>query len=405
MACMKLTVVARVGLALALTSAFVPSPGNSALLPASNPKCRDAVPNVGTAQEPLDDGLRVATLNSLHGLDDDPEGNYPSGATLDTRIDMQATQLAEAKVDVVGMQEVSTFKVTASSPLREVASDLAEALAEKTGQRWWWCWYLANPYFTGEPDVNEGGGGPLSEASASLVSTFAGGPYAVFHDGIAVLSRYEITDKEGVHLSPRVPAEIPLCIAEALPTIADDPAAGPLCAAVAGFERRSALWVRAKTPGGDTELTTTHLAHHITSASGVSSLGQGLAAVAFAQAHTLLDPPARVFFACDCNSEPTATLVAAVEALGWTNSFIAPCAAATPAGCTAGPDKIVFHGVAADRVMTERIDYVFSYDGTCTENGHLIVNDAVPYTDTHGPGWLYPTDHIGVAADVATCYP
>lgn len=368
---------------------------------ASNPKCRVAVPDDGMAQEPMDDGLRVASFNVLHGLDDDPVNDYPSASTLDARITMQAAQLAAAGVDLVGMQEVSVFRVEATSPLREVASDLAEALAETTDQTWWWCWYLANPYFAGEPDLNEGGGGPLSEASASLVSMFTGGPYAFFKEGIAVLSRYPITDVEGLHLPGRLPLEIPLCIAEALPTIADDPAAGPLCAAVAGFERRSALWVRASTPEGDVDLTTTHLAHHITSASNASSFQQGMAALAFAEAHAQAGAPDAAFFTCDCNAQPgdDVPMVQTIEDLGWTNTFTEPCEAAGDPGCTAGAEVIVTHGASPDRQMNERLDYVFAHDlTTCAVDGKIIVDGAIAYP---GGGWLYPSDHLGVAADLS----
>lgn len=400
LAFMKLASFARVGLTLALTSAFMPVPGRAET--ASNPKCSTAVPDVGEPQLPLDDEFRVANLNVLHGLDDDG-ADYPSATTLDTRIQMQAAQLAGADVDLVGMQEVSVFRVTPTSPLREVASDLAEALAETTGQRWWWCWYLANPYFTGEPDLNDGGGGPISDLSATLVSTFTGGPYAFFKDGVAVLSRYEIADAEGLHLPPRLLAEVPLCIAEALTA---DPVDGPLCAAVAGFERRSALWVRTKTPKGIVDLTTTHLAHHITAASNASSFQQGVAALAFAEAQAAAGAPDAAFFTCDCNAQPgdDVPLIPAIEAAGWTNTFDAACAPPDlVGGCTAGADAIVTHGPKPSRVMTERLDYVFAQDATtCAGNGHLVVNAAVPYG---ADGWLYPSDHIGVAADIESiCY-
>jgi endonuclease/exonuclease/phosphatase family metal-dependent hydrolase len=380
---------------LLVATVLVPAPAATAL--PADPRCRVAEPP-GDPVEPADDGLRVATLNTLHGLDDDAANDYPSAGTLSQRLAMQADQLADAGVDIVGMQEVSIFQKTADQPAFFVAEALAEDLAAATGQRWWSCWFLANPYFPLEPDVSEGGGGPISDFEAQLVSTFTGGPYATFKEGMAVLSRYEIIDRDGIHLPGRVPVEVPLCLVESDPT---DPVSGALCAATAGFERRSALWARVRTPVGTVDITTTHLAHGITSGSDASALQQAAVAVAFAESKAAVDSPDHAFFVCDCNSQPAddVPVVGFIESNGWTNTFTVPCDAPGAAGCTAGPDRIVTHDAPA-RAMFERLDYVFAHAGTCTSGAQLVVDEPVPTTDAHGTGWLFPSDHIGVAADV-----
>src|SRR2546423_78797 len=82
------------------------APANAALSPAGGPKCASARPPAGSKPARDDGVIRVANLNVLHGLTDEPPG-YPASRTLNIRTSMQAAQIARAGVDIVGMEEVS----------------------------------------------------------------------------------------------------------------------------------------------------------------------------------------------------------------------------------------------------------------------------------------------------------
>ncbi|HEX9775187.1 MAG TPA: endonuclease/exonuclease/phosphatase family protein [Actinomycetota bacterium] len=378
--------------ALAITTIFASAvlPARAAPAPETGPKCRVAEPAAPT--EPADDGLRVATFNVLHGLTNS-EPDYPSAATLAARTLLQAEQIAADGIDVLGLQEVSMIEPNEATPSdhpAEQALALAEALAGETGERWWWCWYLANPHFPAEPDLQEGGGGPVSDLEAQLVSTFTGAPYAIFKEGLAVISRYEIVDAEGVHLPGRLPAEIPLCFVES----------DPFCALTAVGETRAAIWARIQTPGGSVEITSTHLAHDITSASDYSSLVQAEVALSFAEAKAAAGAPDHAFFVCDCNSEPedTVPVTQFIEQRGWSNTLPGGCGDGV---CTSGSDVIVTDDPA--RAMDERLDYVFTRAGTCTAPSTATEALFAGEPAAYGTRWLWPSDHIGVAANVTAC--
>lgn len=354
--------------------------------------------------------LRVATFNVLHGLEetlDDANGDgvpdYPAHSTLDTRLDMSVAQLSASGVDVVGMQEVSLTAHAEGPPEKFgelghhanglVVERLAQELAAlPNGFTWYWCYYLANPHFVGEPDVQPGGGGPLSEEIAKLASE----RYASFKEGVAILSRYPILESEGRRLPGRLPVEHAFC-----PPLSPDEVP-PICSATIVFESRAAIWASLGTPGGSTHIVSTHLSHDITQVSDASSLEQAAAALAFSEEKAAADPPARRFFVCDCNVQPTdeVPLVAFVEEAGWTNTFTRPCTASNMSGCTAGPDVVLTAGPS--RLMNERLDYVFWRAGSCTAaptKGASFVKDPTP----HLGGYLWASDHLGVRTNVSTC--
>jgi endonuclease/exonuclease/phosphatase family metal-dependent hydrolase len=388
------------------------TPAHGALLPTGGgPKCAVEQPPAGTTPTPDDGVIRVANLNVLHGLIEEPP-DYPTSSTLNVRTSLQAQQLAQAGVDIVGMEEVSVVQGSTLDPNHppEVAPAIAARAAKATGTPWYWCWFLANPHFPVEPDVQPGGGGPISDLEATLVSQFTGAPYASFKEGLAILSRYPIIDAEGLHLPGRIPAEAALCPfgsdgSTDPQKIIDNLGDVPGCIETVLFETRAALWARMRTPMGAIDLTTTHLAHGITAGSDLSSLQQAAVALAFSDARSqAVGAPAQRFFTCDCNSQPEddVPVTGYIESQGWVNTLPGGCA--TDGICTAGPDKIVTP--APTRVMDERLDYVFARTGQCTKGAGLIVNTPLaPGAQVDGltnptSGYLWPSDHIGVATTI-----
>lgn len=406
----------RLGVALALALAVLPLSG-AAAEPVDGPLCATETPPTGAPVVPDDGAVRVASFNGLHGLTQDPPG-YPSSSTLNLRTSLAAAQIVAGGIDIVGMQEVSLVEGPQADPAHPlvVAQALAARAAKVSGVAWHWCWYLANPHFPAEPDLQPGGGGPVSDLEAQLVSQFTGAPYDSFKEGLAVLSRYPIADEEGIHLPGRIPAEAALCPLG--PDPSSDPATllgeivpgglvdAPLCAATVLFETRAALWARLDTPLGPVDITTTHLAHDITVGSDASSLQQAAVALGFAAAQSARagGSPAQ-FLTCDCNAQPgdTVPVVGTIESAGWTDALPGGC----PLVCTAGGDVIVTP--APSRAMTERLDYVFAGTATCTTAPSLAVSAPLApgatldgVTNTTG-GWLWPSDHIGVAATLTAC--
>jgi endonuclease/exonuclease/phosphatase family metal-dependent hydrolase len=380
-----------------LLGVVIPVRPGAAAEPVPGPKC--ASTQKGAPASTASGPIHVASFNVLHGLSEDPPA-YPAHSTLDARVALAARELGAAGIDIVGMQEVSWIVPNELTKHRttEVAKAFARALAADTGDRWYWCWYLANPHIPGEPDVQPGGGGPLSDQAAVLASQFVSPQYASFKEGLAVVSRYPIVAAEGMHLPGRLPAEIPLCfIAPA------DPEADPAgCAETAAAESRATLWARVDSPVGAVDISTTHLAHDITEASDFSSLQQAATALAFAQAHSADGVATHRFFVCDCNSQPSdeVPVIPTIQNAGWTNTFEGDCAS-DPRFCTAGPDVIVTP--KKSRTMNERLDYVFWRAGACSSeptHGRIIVDSP----QRIGPGrYLWPSDHKGVATTVTGC--
>lgn len=328
----------------------------------------------------------VANLNVLHGNTERPP-KYPAQSTLDRRLEIAARQIAGAGVDVIGMEEVADTKPKAGGKTQpgNVAQRFAKRLSALTKQTWYWCWYLANPHFPGEPDVQTGGGGPISDQLAMLAYPDL---YASFKEGEAVLSRYPIEEADAMRLPPRTPLEHVLCVPDV-----------PDCNLETIFDSKVALQAKIDTPGGLTQIVTTHLSSGITDASDLSALQQAAAALAFSDFEAAEEPPARLFFTCDCNVQPTdqAPLVQYAESMGWKNVFTVPCTSANVAGCTAGPDIIVT--AVPRRRMFERLDYVFWRAGSCAaapKSSRLFENQPVRVAK----GWLWPSDHLGVLTTV-----
>jgi endonuclease/exonuclease/phosphatase family metal-dependent hydrolase len=371
--------------AASLVLSIVPMRGG-ALIALAGPRCGTAA----GAEAPPVATLRVATFNVLHGLEETP--SYPTHSTFEARLELQAQEIAAEGLDLVGMQEVSETETPAGHAPGNVAERLALRLAEITQQAWHWCWHLSNPHLPVEPDIAEGGGGPVSDVIASMASD----KYGSFKEGAAVLSRYPIIAAEARRLPLRFPGEYVLC----------PPAEIPTCNLTAIFDHRIALWARVDTPGGVTDIIATHFAHHLTPLSEVSKFSHAAAVLAFSEQMTFQHgEPARRFITCDCNlttsDQPPG--VGLITSAGWTDSyaFVHPGSACAPdqdtSGCSSDQEIVTETPVAT---TTERIDYVFARAGSCG----LDIEDSERIADTPAlqddGRYLWPSDHLAFATDV-----
>jgi endonuclease/exonuclease/phosphatase family metal-dependent hydrolase len=352
----------------------------------NRPLCGTAPGKFNAGAKPT---LRVATFNVLHGLEETPA--YPSHSTFDARLELGVREIARERIDLVGVQEASDTAgakghTSGLSPRR-----MATRLAQVTKVTWHWCWHLSNPHFPAEPDIAEGGGGPISD----FIATQASGNYASFKEGSAVLSRYPISAAEGRRLPLRLPIEYVAC----------PPAEVPICNATAILDHRIALWARVDTPGGPTDIIATHLVHGITPFSDASAFVQAGALIELAEEQTLRrGEAARRILVCDCNATPEdqPPVIDLLTTAGWIDTYArlnprslcAPPAARS--ACTSDQDIL-----APASTATSRIDYVFSQSGTC----ELKLLRSRKYADrpyrTATHPHLWPSDHQALWTDVS----
>lgn len=335
--------------------------------------------------------LRVATFNVLHGLEETPE--YPTHSTFDARLELQAQEIVNEALDLVGIQEASVTEAPVGHAPGNHVERLAVRLAELTGEAWHWCWHLSNPHFPLEPDIQPGGGGPISDVIASMAS----GNYGSFKEGAGVLSRYPILDSDARRLPLRLPAEWVLC----------PPAEVPFCNLTTIFDHRIALWARVDTPGGVTDIIATHFAHHLTPLSEASKFTHAAAVLLYSEQMTLQHgEPARRFITCDCNLDVTDKPpgIKLITSAGWTDTyaFAHPDSSCAPgqdtSGCTTDQDIVT---ETPEPTTTGRIDYVFARAGTCalgiTGSDRIADKPALREDGTY----LWPSDHLAVATDIA----
>lgn len=378
----------RAGLVIvaALVLGLAPIRGN-AIIALAEPLCgeTDGSPAGETST------LRVATFNVLHGLEETP--SYPTHSTFDARLELQVQELIAQDVDLVGMQEVSVTEDPAAHAPGNHVERIALRLAELTEQKWYWCWHLSNPHFPLEPDINEGGGGPISDVIASMASD----KYGSFKEGSAVLARYPIIASEARRLPLRIPLEYVAC----------PPAEIPDCNLTTIFDHRIAVWARVDAPGGPTDIVTAHFAHHLTPFSEVSKFTHAAAVLAFSEQMTLKHgEPALRFITCDCNLTTTDTPdgVGLITSAGWTDTyaFAHPDSACAPgqdtSGCSSDQDIVT---ETPEATTTERIDYVFARAGSCALD--ITGSDRIADTPALQPDgtYLWPSDHLAFTTDIA----
>lgn len=357
-------------LAVTLASASVLFPEVRADTPL-DPDAECAVETGGTAPAP-DGPLRVATFNVLHGLTAD------SDKTLGSRVALAVDAIIDSGADVVGAQEVS---VTNSHG--HVAKRLAQGLMQRTGLSWWWCWFQSNPHFPGEPDLRPGGGGgPLTELFVANAGTGNG----QFREGVAILSRFPITDSGVRRIAPRS-YEAPACVPP-------DPFA---CNFAAAFDSRSVLRVRIRPTAGADELDvyTTHVAHHLTELSPVQKLINVQQVLAYVN-ETAIRGATPDLLVGDFNSVEGDQRHAAVTGAGFVDTF----RLADPASRGATSDQKILTDTP-EPTATERIDFVFARPGTCgisVPGSRVFAN--VPSLQPDGR-WLWPSDHLAVVSEVA----
>lgn len=320
--------------------------------------------------------VRAGTYNVLHSQGEQEAWN------LTKRLPQILDAMEAADAHVWGLQEV-----TNNTQHGRIAELIAEGLADRTGRSWEWCWFLSNPHVPGEPDVNEGGGGPLSDQMAEFSNFPAEGD---FREGVAVVTSLDITEARSRRLTPRV-YEAPFCVPP-------DPLG---CNLPAVFDSRQVMWTRIDAGGaGGLDFFTTHLAHGLTELSGVTKRAQVEMALAtidqWASPDALPD-----FFVGDFNSTVADDRYATVVDSGYVDTYRdagAPeCDPATHVGCTSSQREITD---TPEPTTTSRIDFVFARPGWCGLHSlasSIIGTNAVEQPDGR---WLWPSDHLGVVSHV-----
>lgn len=324
----------------------------------------------GSGAPTADDGvLRIATYNVLH-----TRGAYDD-ETLDRRIELVSDALAASGADVAGLQEV-----VRSANHGLVAERIAAGLASRTGDDWAWCFFQSNPHVPGEPDTGPGGiGGPISQAIAGVARS-GDSPWS---EGVAIVSRFPITDQASHRLAPRT-AEAPVCQVEN----PDNPLATPTCA----VDTRQILWTRIATSCGGFDMFSSHLANDESSASEQSRQVQMADALLQIDQRSTDDATPDVYVGDFNTLEDGPVWQAAIDA-GFVDGFRA--AAPDDAGLTSGQD-------IADPASTvgRRIDYVFARPGSqplAVADGVVIGDAPVAFAGRGGQTVVWPSDHYGVA--------
>jgi endonuclease/exonuclease/phosphatase family metal-dependent hydrolase len=320
--------------------------------------------------------LRVGSFNILHAQ------NEEDASDVTRRLPQVLDAMAAADAHVWGLQEV-----TNNTEHGRVAELVAEGLAERTGRAWTWCWFLSNPHAPGEPDLNVGGGGPLSDLMATQASFPEAGD---FREGLAIVTSLEVTEARSRRLTPRA-YEAPLCVPP-------DPLG---CNLAAAFDSRQVLWARIDAgPIGGIDMFTTHLAHGLTAASDTTKRVQVEMALAAIDEWATPDALPDVFVG-DFNSTSADDRYATVVDSGFVDTYRAAgnpeCDPVTHAGCTSSQRPLT---TTSEPTTTSRIDFVFARPGWCglrTTGAAVVGTNAVQQEDGR---WLWPSDHLGVVSSL-----
>ncbi|HVM40165.1 MAG TPA: endonuclease/exonuclease/phosphatase family protein [Acidimicrobiia bacterium] len=338
----------------------------------------DGTPVCGTAGTgphstvPANSVVRAGTYNVLHSQGEQDAWN------LTKRLPQILDAMEAADAHVWGLQEV-----TNNSQHGRIAELIAEGLAARTGRSWDWCWFLSNPHVPGEPDVNEGGGGPLSDQMAEFSNFPSEGD---FREGVAVVTSLDITEARSRRLTPRA-YEAPVCIPP-------DPLG---CNLPAVFDSRQVMWTRIDTgDAGGLDFFNTHLAHGLTDLSGVTKRAQVEMALATIEQWASADPLPDLFVG-DFNSTSEDDRYATVVDSGFVDTYLdagaLECDPSTHVGCTSDQQQITD---TPEPTTTSRIDFVFARPGSCglsSLDASIVGTNAVQQPDGR---WLWPSDHLGV---------
>jgi endonuclease/exonuclease/phosphatase family metal-dependent hydrolase len=343
---------------------------------------------------PEGSSLTVGTYNILHS-----QGEHDA-ANLTLRRPQIVQAMLAADADVWGLQEV-----TNNSEHGRIAELIAKELAARTGQRWEWCWFLSNPHFPGEPDVQEGGGGPLSEAIAQQSNFPEAGD---FREGLGIVTRFDIVDQRSRRLTARA-YEAPLCIPP-------DPLG---CNLPAVFDSRQVMWARIDTgpTTGEFDFFNTHLAHPLTEASDLTRRTQ--IEVALAIIDEWATPGDPDFFVGDFNTravdDPDAPFASDADRYRRVldAGFVDTYAESGAVECGTHPTQD-WRGCTSDQplltdtrepAVTKRIDFVFARSESCSLSvgaSEIIGTTAKHQSDGR---WLWPSDHFGVVSTVSDACP
>lgn len=353
-----------------------------ALLPGQLPIPPEPTPLCGTSSAPTElepgsldpvplpsEGLRIATYNVLHTQD--AEG----AATIDTRLDLLADEIAAQNPDALGLQEVSK-----SGAFGFVIEELAGRVATLTGQDWHWCWFASNPHVHYEPEPQPGGGGgPLTELAVQAAGQQTGNGNE-FREGVALLARHPILDASVRRLTLRSH--------EAVACVPPDPIG---CNFAALFDSRVVMHGRV----AGVDLFTTHLAHGLTALSDDVKLRQ--VNDALARIAEVSDPSTPDVFVGDFNSVEGDDRWTAVTDAGFVDGFRHAEPGAD--GFTSGQDVL-----SDAATVSRRIDFVF------VRGLQACVGDVfgdTPLVDPDGPGSpdIWPSDHYAVRVDLAADCP
>jgi endonuclease/exonuclease/phosphatase family metal-dependent hydrolase len=336
------------------------------------PQCSAEAPTPGAptpAADPDPSSIKVGGFNVLFA-------NGTSNESLDARLPLIVDAIHGSGADVVTIAEDELIGSRGYTSQR-----IARQLAAITGDRWSWCFFMANPIIPNTPDTHVGGGNPDSDALMAISNSIG---ESVWRTGIGVVSRYPILDSGAHRLPRRVAEEVAACTTE-------------LCRYTAQFESRAALRTLVDAPGGRIQVVSTHLSNTISSLSEVTRLAQANDLLQWV--HDFSDGAGTpVVLSGDFNSAPDTNAHTAVLDRGFVDTF----SVAQPGdpGLTSGQSI-----TAPTATVRSRIDFVFARAGACASPlsagtgvlGSEVIGDAPQVT---GETYLWPSDHYGVVSEL-----
>jgi endonuclease/exonuclease/phosphatase family metal-dependent hydrolase len=259
--------------------------------------------------------VRVLSLNMLHG--------FPRFAQLDDRLRLIAAEVTRTGADIVCLQEV---------PWSWRAGDGLERLAELTGMNY-------------------------------LGLRANGNRWAIlFEEGVAILSRFPLTDPLGEELKP----------------------------SAGFFQHRVVLQATVATPSGDLDVFVTHLTHNNPEANRAQA-----AALRAMVGRTARNP---AIVAGDLNARPDSLQIECMAST-WVDSY--RMANPGDAGFTCCVDDLTAKdGGGPAGQLTERIDYLFLAPGGGRGVKAGSAERVFDHPFSFDGGWLWASDHAGLLIEI-----